>query len=226
MNHPDLTAWITWLYGEVSQKTRLELEAHLATCPACRERIERWRQTMIVLDSAGIPRRPARRSFPWAPLARWSAAAAILIGLGIVLGRQSAVTATELEREVLEMAEAVRADLGAQQRAQLWEASVRTANALQTEHRVAVDKLAQQVMDARVRDHAEWLELWRRMDYRYASSLAELREGLHQLAAHTGLGFEETQNQVRLLAATLAADLQFPTPLQDEFKNPKTNQMP
>jgi hypothetical protein len=95
LNHPEAAAWMSFLYDEVPAAKRRELEAHLAQCPACAAQVKAWREGMNSLDGWTMPaRRPARPAL--VPLVRWAAAAALILALGIALGRQTSRNTAEI----------------------------------------------------------------------------------------------------------------------------------
>ncbi|MHC5033604.1 MAG: anti-sigma factor family protein [Planctomycetota bacterium] len=89
MSHPTSEEWMEYLYGELAGEARSALAAHLQECGECQEQVESWRGVMTQLDAWQIPqgrrRAPAMRG-----LVRLAAAAVVLLGLGIVVGRLSA----------------------------------------------------------------------------------------------------------------------------------------
>lgn len=88
MGHPAETDWMEWLYGESPAGDHQRLQAHLETCAQCQERVARWQAVMQQLNTAVLPK--AQPFWPRAlPLARWAAAAVLVLGLGIWIGRWS-----------------------------------------------------------------------------------------------------------------------------------------
>src|SRR5271163_1789975 len=93
--HPEPATWMAFLYGELSTAQNQELEAHLGHCAACAAQVKEWRAGRSALDAWTLPaRRPARTLFM--PVLRWAAAAALVLGMGIVLGRQTSRNGTEI----------------------------------------------------------------------------------------------------------------------------------
>src|SRR5262249_25971264 len=95
VNHPETAAWMALLYCEVSGAKRSELEHHLAECPACATQVEAWRGSMSALDAWTLPARPAMER-PFVPVLKWAAAAALVLALGIIVGRQTSGNAAEV----------------------------------------------------------------------------------------------------------------------------------
>jgi hypothetical protein len=109
MNHPKPEEWVPYLYGEVKSNVRRSLKAHLHGCPECREAVEQWKRSVDRLDAWKLPR-AAMPIELFAPILKWAAAAALVLGLGFALGRSGG-------REAV--AEQVRARLEPQLRAEL-----------------------------------------------------------------------------------------------------------
>src|SRR5213075_2002144 len=85
--HPSPEQWMAFMYGEDTPDEHRQLDEHLQACAACRRQLGTWRESLRALDDwalpAPAPRVPARRAL------RWAAAAAVLLGVGLVLGRYS-----------------------------------------------------------------------------------------------------------------------------------------
>ena len=95
VNHPDAAAWMAFLYGELPAAKKTEMEAHLGQCAACAAQVKAWREGMNSLDAWTIPVRRLARA-PLAPILKWAAAAALILALGIVLGRQTSRNTAEI----------------------------------------------------------------------------------------------------------------------------------
>ncbi|HEY5913001.1 MAG TPA: zf-HC2 domain-containing protein [Verrucomicrobiae bacterium] len=89
MNHPEREEWVPFLYGEAKPEMRRQLAAHLDACAECRAEIEGWQRSLRRLDHWRLPAKRLRAEwFP--PVLRWAAATALVLGLGIGLGRFTA----------------------------------------------------------------------------------------------------------------------------------------
>src|SRR5262245_19624289 len=113
MKHPAPEEWMAWLYDEVTAPEKKALTAHLEACQSCQGQVAAWRSTMAVLDEMPAP--VARKRFPAIPL-QWAAMAALLIAMGIVLGRfvfptsDQRISAT-MQQQIQQQVAAARADL-------------------------------------------------------------------------------------------------------------------
>ncbi len=182
VNHPDATAWMAFLYGEVPAATQQELEAHLGQCAVCAAQVKQWREGMNALDTWKIPtRKPARRSF--VPVMKWAAAAAVVLLIGIFLGRQTSRDGAEmakLRNSVAQLTARVE-----QQGQSTLTNSVAAAN--EETLRLLADFSRQQ--DARrVADREAVALKFRTLDTR----MEQLSTELETVALNTQTGFEET----------------------------------
>ncbi|MCC6233456.1 MAG: zf-HC2 domain-containing protein [Verrucomicrobiales bacterium] len=204
MKHPESEVWMGWLYGEVAPEERRDLEAHLAVCSECQGRVDGWRRTMGRLDEVAVPcveKRPKRAAWS-AP--HWAAVAAGLVLVGFLAGRLTGVSrgelASELGRNRAAWMEEVEARTDAVRR-ETWQDAIQ---AVREEQRGLALELLREVRAGRLADRAEWVRVVEGMDLRRGQELVALREGLAELASHTGVGFETAQTQMRLLAGSLA----------------------
>jgi len=95
VNHPSAQDWMEFLYREMPAPRRRELGDHLSQCPACSSQLKSWRAGMSALDEWELPvtqRAPSH----WQPALKWAAAAAVVLCIGFLLGRQTPNAAGEL----------------------------------------------------------------------------------------------------------------------------------
>jgi hypothetical protein len=121
MNHPKPEEWVPYVYGETTSAVRRELTAHLRDCPQCRTEIETWKRSLSRLDSWKLPE-VQRPSELLVPFLKWAAAAAVVLAVGISIGRATApkvdveklrvALAPQLKRDLSrELAELVRQEV-------------------------------------------------------------------------------------------------------------------
>lgn len=218
MKHPDTQEWMGWLYGEAAPAAKLDLEAHLAVCPECRERVERWRSTMGHLDAAAAPRLEAVRRPRFGLWLKGAAAAAVLLIAGVFAGRLSSGSEEALDRRFHAWTESWQARADARRKQDLEEMAARTAVSVQVANQEIVAELSRRIQAMRQEDQLALIEIIERVDRQRAGEIGELREGLSVLASQTGDGLERAQTQMRLLAGTLDGTFL--------NTNPKTQEVP
>jgi mannitol/fructose-specific phosphotransferase system IIA component len=187
---------MAFLYGELEAPRRRELGAHLERCPECSAQVKAWRASKYDLDEWKLPfRRAAGRA--WVPVVRWAAAAAVVLGMGIAVGRlmsPSAGEVAQLKASVAELSAAVHRGGGGGDSPATLAAATTAANAetlrlltqysaLQASQRSADQLALKDVLDT--------------FDVR----LATLRNELETVAVNTEGGFQLTrQNLARLVS--------------------------
>jgi anti-sigma factor RsiW len=174
------------LYGEADAAVRARVEAHLATCPACREEMAALGAVRRDLAAWRLP--AARPSFTprGVVLPRWLAAAALLVlGFGATLGATGYVTL----RRALAAQEARAGEL-----ARRHLEAVRALEAAREGRPVALDSASLLAsLDARI-------------DERLSASESRLDERLEQRLADWG---ERAEAQRRVDMARVAASLSY-----------------
>lgn len=197
LNHPNTAEWMEFLYGELAPKRRRELQSHLAQCASCAAQVKQWRASMTALDEWALPAvRRARREWQPVWMLKWAVAAALVLGVGFALGRQtSPVTdeVTALKSTVARLAENLE--------------QVRGVNASDA---VAVAKATASAEALRLlADYARLNEARRAEDQQatvvamrtFESRLARLRAELETVAVNTADGFQQTKAGLTQLAS-------------------------
>jgi hypothetical protein len=106
MNHPKPEDWIPWLCNEAPPETTGRLQEHLAQCPECAQEISAWQRVAQRLEHWDGPVQTKAGILAWFPPAlKWAAAALVVLGAGIGIGRLTAPAAPDFHR--------LRADLAA-----------------------------------------------------------------------------------------------------------------
>ncbi len=86
---------MAFLYKEIAPERAREMRGHLGACSSCAAQVKAWRASTRELNEWILPAtRPDRRQ--WLPALRWATAAALILGLGVVLGRQTSPALREL----------------------------------------------------------------------------------------------------------------------------------
>ena len=195
VNHPSAEDWMGFLYGEMPTARRRELGDHLSQCPTCRQQLKSWRAGMSALDEWELPviRRPQPH---WQPALKWASAAAVVLCIGFLLGRQTSNAASELaalKASVARISETVERDR---------EASA--VNAIDEATAVAQAEVARLMTDythaaeaVRAEDRRTTSLALRQMELR----LSRLRTELETVAVNTEGSFQQTQEGLANLVA-------------------------
>jgi hypothetical protein len=200
MKHPSGEELVSWVYGEGAAQARKQLSAHVEECAECRQQVETWQGTMKTLDE--LPAPAPRRRFALAPV-QWAAAAAFLVGLGIVLGRLAISTEEVKLRAAIEtQVTAMRADL-AQEFAQRQGEVMERVVAANTE-RLGTE-FADMLEQARAEDRATYLLALKELNAKHEAEVATLKKGLEAVVALADYGFEATEQRFEQLAALRSA---------------------
>jgi hypothetical protein len=178
-SHPTPQEWAGFLYQELPPDRFGECRQHLETCADCRQAVEGWRATLRALDSWCVPLRPAARARWRMPRLPWAAAAAGVLGAGLLLGRLSA-PAPGVEQLRAVLVPALRDELRAN-----FEDRLRTALAAaneQTDRKL--EQLAGAVALAREEDQRATWSLVGQLDRQRQADLAWLRRDLETVAVN------------------------------------------
>ena len=187
---------MAFLYGEVPAKTKRELQSHLDTCPACAAQVKAWRASMTALDSWKLPRRRAT-TVVLLPVAKWAAAAAVLMLLGFFLGRRGTPSASEvadLRASVAQLNQLVQNQSASTLRNSVAAATDQTTKLLADYSRSQEEQ--------RIADQAALNLVIRGVQAR----LNRLDSDLETVAANTESGFEQThENIARVVSLSMAS---------------------
>jgi hypothetical protein len=200
MKHPSSEELVSWVYGEGTPQAKKQLSTHVSECAQCREQVETWQGTMKTLDE--LPAPAARRRVAMAPV-QWAAAAALLVGLGIVLGRfafstDEAKLRAAMQNEMRQQVAAMRVDL-AQEFAQHQREAGEQFMAANTERLGA--QFAEMLEQARAEDRATYLLALKELNAKQDAEVATLKKGLEAVVALADYGFEATEQRFEQLAA-------------------------
>jgi hypothetical protein len=205
MNHPSSENWMAYLYGEMPSHEKLDADAHLAVCPVCRDSIDQWRGTMKMLDSDRAIEAMPRSGIQWQGVARWAAAAAVMLGTGFVAGRWNSPSRAELQSQVAAMVGDMEQSLRDQYSEEF--AKLRSeATATAVGQQRALTDAVGQLNELRLQDQHDWAVTLRRVEDRRSAELGDIRSDLVSLALRTGSGFRQAESQLNLLASYLPSD--------------------
>jgi hypothetical protein len=183
--HPGEPDWMDFLYEEVSPSRKREMEEHLRNCSSCAGQVRAWRGGMDALNAYRLPVTGTHRKRRFAPILRWTTAAAAILAIGFLLGRVSSGS----ERQIRELqASVVRLEQASTDSA-VQAASEHTVRLLNEYTRMANVQKAQETQ-------ATALAL-RTLEEEYL----RLRSGLEILAVNTEDGLQMTHQNLARLAA-------------------------
>ena len=195
MKHPDATEWMAFLYGEVAPERKRDLDKHLAECAACAQQVSAWRSGMTALDDWKLP--AARATTPWAlPVLKWAAAAAAVLCVGFVLGRQTSSASAELvelKTSVAQLADTLKR----QQGEQLTNTVTLATAAANAETVRLLSRYSLLQAEQRYSDQQAIAVTMRSFETR----LGRLRTELETVALNTENGFEQTHENLTRLAS-------------------------
>lgn len=201
VKHPETGDWMSLLYGETTPDRKRELESHLQHCPQCQRQIALWRQTMSELDQWKLKFVPGIRRLP-VPFLKWAAAAAIVLSVGFVLGREAPRDTKELiglKASVTQLKRSIETLQGATLSNSVAAATV-AANAETVRLLAQFSRLQE---DRRISDQQSLALTLNDFDKR----LSQLRTELETVAVNTETGFEEThENLTRLASLSIPAN--------------------
>ncbi len=219
MTHPSRDQWVAYLYGELDRKSEAVLTEHLGTCRECQAQVSAWRGVMAELDAWQLPEKRARALAVWR-LVRWAAAAVLLMGFGLGIGRVwapdvealreslEASIGEELREELAADVQASTRALQAQVRDDLYEhlcadfndlaaQTVRAASAVTGHY---LNEFARSVEAARAEDRQAIGLVLGNLEFRRLSDRALLQNGLETLATVTEDEFLRTREDMVRLA--------------------------
>jgi hypothetical protein len=206
MNHPNLEDWTPYVFDELDKPRRRELEDHLQHCAACRDEVAAWQRTVARLDAWKLPAPRARVII--APVFKWAAAAAIILGIGFVAGRWSRPSAAEIAALARAEAQAVaRSEMRGGLLMALAPENPAHADPFQRQLRQDVQTvLLRSNGDAfrtfQAEEHRATLALFKQSEQRQAAWYLSLRHDLETLAADADDRLQQNGREIVQLAST------------------------
>jgi len=211
--HPTAEEWMAFVYAEDVPSEHARLNGHLRACAECRRKVAAWRGGMRSLDAWAMPERvrswtPSRilrRAIPAA------AAAAVLLGAGLVLGRATS-SPPDPGRLQASLRSYVDDRLGAahtEMARVLEERQTEMAQRLQAaaastaseEARDVLTQYARAIAEQRETDHQAYVAAFRQLDERRQTDVTALREDLQTVAVNADDELTRTQEQLLQLAS-------------------------
>jgi hypothetical protein len=194
VKHPNSTEWMSFLYGECPPERRRELDAHLAACSTCAGQVNMWRGSINTLDEWPLRARRRARS-QWMPALKWAAAAAVVLAVGIAVGRQTSTARAEVAALKSSIANLT--------------AAVELEHNLNSSNNVAVLANANTEAMRLLGDYARLQQQQRAVDQQVIKTalqsfdlrLGRVRSDLQTVAVNTEAGFEATHQGLAQLAS-------------------------
>jgi hypothetical protein len=190
MKHPDPASWMAYLYDEAGAEQRRDLDAHLAACAECKRQVAEWRAAQALLDTWQLPARRSRALPRLAPVLRWGVAAALVLGLGIGIGRLAGPAPVDLNALKTQLAADLTRDIRDQVRAEVAD-----------DYRLVMAQTAQAWGQARDEDRQAIMAALERLDRQRRADHAALRKDLETVALVAEDRLLTTQLQLGELAS-------------------------
>src|SRR5688572_6393846 len=114
MSHPSREELVGFVYQELSPEQHAGVARHVSGCGECREQVASWRDVREALATWKLDerRRPTTRQAPaLSSVARWAAAAIVLLASGFALARLTAPPAPNVDRLRVELQQDMSAEL-------------------------------------------------------------------------------------------------------------------
>lgn len=211
MKHPQRDEWVPFLFGEANPESKQRLSQHLQECPDCAREIAGWRRSLRQLNRWTLPKNQLQVIPLFQPVLKWAMAAAIILGLGMWIGRFSAPPINEAKLRG-EIETSLRSAFQEELNVALREAKAETANRVAYSETRAAESEAlerQQLWSrfldvlgaARTEDNRAVQALFREYQKQHGAEFVALRKDLETLASMT----DEQIRQARLNLVQLAA---------------------
>jgi hypothetical protein len=192
---------MAFLYEELAPERKRELSTHLKSCAACATQVRTWRSSMKELAQWVLPT-ARKRPRQWVPVVKWTAAAALVLGVGFAVGRMASPTGAELaglKARVAQLEQNGQRPGGGNGSDTV---QVATAAANSEAQRLLAD-YARLNEEQRATDRQQVNFVLRAMDLH----VSKLRSELETVAMNTENGFEQThENLTRLVALAPPTD--------------------
>lgn len=208
MNHPPNEHWMSYLYGELSPSARRAADSHLRDCAECRDRVDRWRATMGLLDAdhatLTLPRR-GQLAAAWQPALRWALAASVILVAGFLAGRATGPSSADVERQITAARDQLATELRTRYQDDLKAIAAATVSATTEQNKAFLTEFNRQFNEARTSERRDFVAALDDLSAKHTTDLLDLRRDLTALARRTGTGFQQAESQLNLLAAYLPA---------------------
>ena len=202
MNHPSREEWMSYLYDELNADQSANLKAHLHTCPDCKSKVNEWQAARSGLDEWRVPKRRGRVVLAQ-PMVKWAAAAAIVLSIGVGIGRlTSAPPDVQQVRAAIEpeMRQELRREFAQLFRDQLDKSASTTLAASTEQTRQLLAEFARAVEAKRTEDYQAINAALDKLQSQRLADFFSLKKDVDTMAVLTESGFRRAQQQLVQLA--------------------------
>jgi hypothetical protein len=203
MNHPSNEEWGLYVFGEAPPELQRKLKTHLGECEQCAADVAAMQGTLHKLDAWQIPSTP-RRVHQLEPMLKFAMAAAIVLAIGVGLGRFSAPKSPDvalLKTELMAQVDSALAQNAAFSSNLLAAAEIRLAQ--QTD--LALQSFGREILEtvnvAREQDRAAVQNVIDQIKRQRETDYVSLRRDLETVAAATDQGLRRAQASLLEIAA-------------------------
>src|SRR5262249_28896793 len=159
-------------------------DKHLRDCLECRRQVQGWRSSMAALDAWQLPQPRQRPAFSSA--LRWAAAAAVVLALGFVIGRLTALSSRDLKKAQAALRSQMQSELAGAREELTRNLQLHRAELAQTIHAAAavaateetqelLDKFAKALDERREVDQETYLAALKQIEEQRLNDYATLR---------------------------------------------------
>ena len=202
MNHPSREEWMSYLYDELNADQSANLKAHLHTCPDCKSKVNEWQAARSGLDEWRVPKKRGRVLLAQ-PMVKWAAAAAIVLSIGVGIGRlTSAPPDVQQVRAAIEpeMRQELRREFAQLFRDQLDKSASTTLAASTEQTRQLLAEFARAVEAKRTEDYQAINAALDKLQSQRLADFFSLKKDVDTMAVLTEGGFRRAQQQLVQLA--------------------------
>jgi len=202
MNHPSREEWMSYLYDELNADQSANLKAHLHTCPDCKSKVNEWQAARSGLDEWRVPKKRGRVLLAQ-PMVKWAAAAAIVLSIGVGIGRlTSAPPDVQQVRAAIEpeMRQELRREFAQLFRDELDKSASTTLAASTEQTRQLLAEFARAVEAKRTEDYQAINAALDKLQSQRLADFFSLKKDVDTMAVLTESGFRRAQQQLVQLA--------------------------
>ena len=193
---------MSYLYDELNADQSANLQAHLHTCPDCKSKVNEWQAARSGLDEWRVPKRRGRVVLAQ-PMVKWAAAAAIVLSIGVGIGRlTSAPLDVQQVRAAIEpeMRQELRREFAQLFRDQLDKSASTTLAASTEQTRQLLAEFARAVEAKRTEDYQAINAALDKLQSQRLADFFSLKKDVDTMAVLTESGFRRAQQQLVQLA--------------------------